>query len=1276
MIVVTFLAVPFVDVIFAEKVIATVPVDGSPIGLAFNPVNNSMYVANSESNEISVIDSISHREITTIPVGLLTTVNFDSPIEFNPINNYIYVTNAGSNTVSVINSTTNTVNKTIPVGSAPHEPEFNDFDTNMYILNRGTATISVINSSTNTVTKTIAINPSNPSNTNPVDILYNPFNNHLYTANTGQGTVSVIDVISGMVITTITVESQPRDLEFNPSNNHVYVSNFGDQSVSVIDSISNTLITTLSVNSNPSDLEYNPFNKSIYVAGQGNDAPVTVIDSLDTISAEVPISQTTFALEFNEFNKNMYVSTSSDFGHNVIKVIDSASNTVIDTITVGFNPEHLRFNPTNNFIYTANRGSDSVSVIGPELETIIINASDGNGNPVVNLTSTTSNSIEINVNISNQFDVDGVICFLNGQLYEGCDQFDDPISENPEEDLKECTIEEGNIEVCRFTISIDNLPRQMNSFTIGAFEEEFEEEEPSFSAIDNEILSNKLLLSNTERENEQSNMELSLKNSKMSFGFQDNYNNNIESRTNLTSANPKLEFPLPLSLTQLIVGNLPIEVDNEIKSLNNEKKHSVPLDRNPLNVEDTLPLLDTNSYDNIDQLSFNESEKLLIQHNPETDDIVVDPTPTTLVWEVLQEEPLDTNITNATDGNEEFVENKSSTISNDINFTFIAENNTTNASFTCVLDNGPDEPCDVGFKFYGGLPSGEHTFSVNAYIPGGEGDVDTTPATWVWTVENIVVNTTLEPTFDGNGPLANRSSTTSNEIHFKFSGQTNATAEDVDTYGFECYIDGGPSPVCATATDETLFFGNKSYFDLQPGPHYVIIQAFVDIGNQRYYDPEPPRFEWTILEEPLDTIITDATDGNEEFVENKSSTISNDINFTFIAENNTTNASFNCVLDNGPDEPCDVGFKFYGGLPSGEHTFSVNAYIPGGEGDVDTTPATWVWTVENIVVNTTLEPTFDGNGPLANRSSTTSNEIHFKFSGQTNATAEDVDTYGFECYIDGGPSPVCATATDETLFFGNKSYFDLQPGPHYVIIQAFVDIGNQRYYDPEPPRFEWTILEEPLDTIITDATDGNEEFVENKSSTTTSNDINFTFTAENNTTNASFNCVLDNGPDEPCDDGFIIYEGLENGEHTFRVNAYIPGGEGEVDTTPATWVWTIVEEAEPNTVIIVAIDGNTNTIPPGGSSTSGSMTFVFAAFAAGEEVEVDGFECQLDDGPIEDCDAGVQPYLDLLPGIHTFSVRFVDGETEDPTPATFTWAIIPDTVIESAVDGNGDDLID
>ena len=763
------LAVSSVDVVFAEEVIATIPVGFSPIGLTFNPFNNNMYIANADSDTVSVINSNNHTVIATIPVGDLTITSFDSPMEYNPFNNNIYVTNDGSNTVSVINSSTNTVTTTIPVGVAPFEPEFNSFDNNMYIMNRG-GTVSVIDSSTNTVIDTITVQ------INPQNILYNPFNNNMYVANTGSGTVSVIDVISGTVIATIPVESTPRDLEFNPANNHIYVSNFNDASVSVIDSISNTVITTISVDTGPSDLEFNPFNDSIYVAhsGGGTGAPVEVIDSSDTISAVVPIGKSTFNLEFNEFNTNMYVSTSSLTANNVVEVINSTSNTVIDTVTVGNNPDRLRFNPENNYIYAANRGSQSVSVIGPIPETIFINATDGNGNPVVNFTSTTSTSIEINVEIRNQYDVDGVICYLNQNLYDGCEQFDDPIGDDPEADLKECTIEDGDVEVCQFTIFIDELEVGMNNFSIAAFEEAFEVEEPSFSAINNEMFSNKFSPSQNGIKNEQGNRELSLMNSKLSFGLQDN--NNIESTTNLTSTTPtKTNISLfPLSLTQLILGNSAIDVDNEIKLLNNEKEHSVPVDRNSLNAVDTLPLLGSNSYDNIDQLSFNESEKLVIQHDPETDDIIVDPTPITLLWEVLQEEPLDTNITSAEDGNEDPVGNESSTSSTIITFTFTAENNTTNAGFTCVLDNVIVDDCSEGFITYEGLEIGvEHTFRVNAYIPnGGEGDVDTTPATWVWTIleEPIVVETILEAVDGNDEEIMTGDSTTSNDINFTFSG--------------------------------------------------------------------------------------------------------------------------------------------------------------------------------------------------------------------------------------------------------------------------------------------------------------------------------------------------------------------------------------------------------------------------------------------------------------------------------------------------------------------------
>ena len=54
--------------------------------------------------------------------------------------------------------------------------------------------------------------------------------------------------------------------------------------------------------------------------------------------------------------------------------------------------------------------------------------------------------------------------------------------------------------------------------------------------------------------------------------------------------------------------------------------------------------------------------------------------------------------------------------------------------------------------------------------------------------------------------------------------------------------------------------------------------------------------------------------------------------------------------------------------------------------------------------------------------------------------------------------------------------------------------------------------------------------------------------------------------------------------------------------------------------------------------------------------------------------------MELITGsclvVHTFSVRFVDGPLVDPTPATFTWDIIPDTIIDSAIDGDGNELID
>ncbi len=90
-------------------------------------------------------------------------------------------------------------------------------------------------------------------------------------------------------------------------------------------------------------------------------------------------------------------------------------------------------------------------------------------------------------------------------------------------------------------------------------------------AINNETFGNKFYPSQNEPKNEQSNRELS-------FGFQDNNN---EFSTNLNSAIPKVNIPsMPLSLTQLTMGYVTNDANNNMKTSNNKNELANHINRN------------------------------------------------------------------------------------------------------------------------------------------------------------------------------------------------------------------------------------------------------------------------------------------------------------------------------------------------------------------------------------------------------------------------------------------------------------------------------------------------------------------------------------------------------------------------------------------------------------------------------------------------------------------------------------------------------------------------
>ena len=120
------------------------------------------------------------KSITDQP-NMLTNAQID--VGKNPLFVYrynkdaVYVANSLSNTLSLIDPNTNTVIKNINVGKYPY---FVDSSAGtIYVANRDSKSISVINSTTNNVIKniTVGISPRFIGNT--------LFNDYLYVANTG-----------------------------------------------------------------------------------------------------------------------------------------------------------------------------------------------------------------------------------------------------------------------------------------------------------------------------------------------------------------------------------------------------------------------------------------------------------------------------------------------------------------------------------------------------------------------------------------------------------------------------------------------------------------------------------------------------------------------------------------------------------------------------------------------------------------------------------------------------------------------------------------------------------------------------------------------------------------------------------------------------------------------------------------------------------------------------------------------------------------------------------
>ncbi|MGC8673270.1 MAG: hypothetical protein ACP5TO_07225, partial [Thermoplasmata archaeon] len=142
---------------------------------AYDPANGYMYVTNSNSGTVSLINGMN--EIGNVSLG-----TYPDGIAYDPANGYMYVTNSNSGTVSVINDMNEIGNVT--VGYRPNAIAYDPANGYMYVTNSNSGTVSLINGMKDLKNIYVGIFPEG--------LAFYPVNEYVYVVNYDSGTISII----------------------------------------------------------------------------------------------------------------------------------------------------------------------------------------------------------------------------------------------------------------------------------------------------------------------------------------------------------------------------------------------------------------------------------------------------------------------------------------------------------------------------------------------------------------------------------------------------------------------------------------------------------------------------------------------------------------------------------------------------------------------------------------------------------------------------------------------------------------------------------------------------------------------------------------------------------------------------------------------------------------------------------------------------------------------------------------------------------------------------
>lgn len=362
----------------AQYVETTLGVGRGPVALAFDSIQARLYVANQNSNSVSVVDAARNQVIATIPVG-----EHPNDIVVNPLVQKAYVccspVSGGNGSVYIINTANNTVIDSPPVGQSPVRMVWDRTDNLIFVLNRLDPSLSVIDCNSNQVIdqrRLIQV---------PEDILWNPVSNKIYVTSgyyMQPGRVFIINAATRESLAVVASGQDGYRLAFNPVQNRVYSGNRGNRSVTIIDGQTNSAIRTTFAPSEPWAMAWvpEPFNK-LFVGNYWTATTSVMRGNEVTFYHQFPGTTNPYFFAYNPRTLKLFCACYLVGRVAVVDVRDGHED-VHDSITVGSGPAAIAIYQDSNRVFVANSWDSTLTVLR---DYIGIAEEEGNGHSVVML---------------------------------------------------------------------------------------------------------------------------------------------------------------------------------------------------------------------------------------------------------------------------------------------------------------------------------------------------------------------------------------------------------------------------------------------------------------------------------------------------------------------------------------------------------------------------------------------------------------------------------------------------------------------------------------------------------------------------------------------------------------------------------------------------------------------------------------------------------------------------------------------------------------------------